>query len=350
MVKQKQDVSSKVMVPVVYRGRPQMPTSPARARKWVASGKATYFWSRGIYCVRLNDKPSADFKQDLAVGVDTGSKREAMTLKSRAHTFLNLLIYARTGVKESVKNRRIMRRGRRRRNTPYRECRSNRSSLKNKGMPPSTKARWKLKTRILKWLTRLYPITHAVVEDIAATTKKGSRKWNSSFSPLEVGKNWFYRVLKKKFILITKKGFETSELRKKLGLPKLKKKLENNFYAHNVDSFVLARTAVKGKKKPDNTRTYVLQPLEYRRRSLHLQQPAKSGVRRSHGGTRSCGMNRGSLVVHTKYGLSILGGEMNGKVSLHDIVSNKRLCQNANPEDLTVLTNLKWRLCDSSYA
>jgi hypothetical protein len=42
----------------------------------------------------------------------------------------------------------------------------------------------------------MFPITMFVVEDIATATK-GQRKWDASFSPLEVGKTWFYEELRK---------------------------------------------------------------------------------------------------------------------------------------------------------
>lgn len=48
-----------MLVPVVDRDqKPLMPTTPARARRWIKSGKATPFWKRGVFCVRLNVEPS----------------------------------------------------------------------------------------------------------------------------------------------------------------------------------------------------------------------------------------------------------------------------------------------------
>lgn len=47
-----------MFVPVVDSdGRPLMPTIPSRARRWIRSGKATPFWKRGLFCVRLNVAP-----------------------------------------------------------------------------------------------------------------------------------------------------------------------------------------------------------------------------------------------------------------------------------------------------
>ena len=49
-----------MFVPVMdSQGKPLMPTTPARARKWLKSSKATAFWKGGLFCVRLNVEPSA---------------------------------------------------------------------------------------------------------------------------------------------------------------------------------------------------------------------------------------------------------------------------------------------------
>ena len=90
-----------------------MPTAPARARRWVKMGKATPFWKGGIWCVRLNQEPSARSIQAIAVGIDPGSKKEALVVKSAAHTYLNIQADAVTWVKDAMETRRTMRRARR---------------------------------------------------------------------------------------------------------------------------------------------------------------------------------------------------------------------------------------------
>ncbi len=103
-----------------------MPCSEKRARKMVESGKATPFWKRGIFLIRLNREPSARNIQNIAVGIDPGSKREGFTVKSEAHTLLNIQAVAVSHVKGRVETRRTLRRTRRQRKTPYRACRLNR--------------------------------------------------------------------------------------------------------------------------------------------------------------------------------------------------------------------------------
>lgn len=116
-----------MFVPVVDQNhQPLMPTSPDRARNWIKSGKATPFWSRGVFCVRLNVEPSGRKTQDIAVGIDPGSKREGFTVKSESHTYLNVLADAVTWVKKKVETRGNARRARRQRKTPCRANRKNR--------------------------------------------------------------------------------------------------------------------------------------------------------------------------------------------------------------------------------
>jgi RRXRR protein len=91
-----------MFVPVIdQHQQPLMPTTPARARRWIKSGKATAFWKGGLFCIRLNAEPSAREIQPLAVGIDPGSKREGYSVLSAAHTYLNIQADARDGVKEA---------------------------------------------------------------------------------------------------------------------------------------------------------------------------------------------------------------------------------------------------------
>src|SRR5258707_6039344 len=95
---------SDIVVPVVdAEHHPLMPTTPARARRWIKGGKATAFWKGGLFCVRLNLEPSSRQVQRVSVGMDPGSKKEALVVASAAHSFLNLHVDAREGVKRAAK-------------------------------------------------------------------------------------------------------------------------------------------------------------------------------------------------------------------------------------------------------
>ena len=333
-----------VFVPVVdLENNPLMPTTSSRARRWILSRKATPFYKKGIYCVRLNVTPSDNQKQAIAVGIDPGSKREAYTIKSESHTYLNILTETPDWVKDAMEQRRNMRRARRFRKTRYREARFN--NRKAKALAPSTKARWQFKLNMCRMIAKLFPVTYYVVEDIKAKTRKGSKKWNRSFSPLEVGKHWFYYRLYDMGTLILKEGWETKELRDSAGLRKSSAKLADKFECHNVDSWVLANSCVGGHIVPDNVRLIKYVPLRFHRRQLYALQFSKGGVRREYGSTRSMGLKRGSLVQHAKYGLVYVGGNSKGRVSVHSLEDGKRLSQKVKVEELRFRSYLSYRSC-----
>jgi hypothetical protein len=287
----------------------------------------------------LNQEPSARHIQPIVVGVDPGSKKEALVVKSTARTYLNLQADAVTWVKEAVQTRHQLRRARRSRKTPCRPPRCNRA---RGSLPPSTKARWQGKLRLCRWLAQLFPISSFVVEDIKAATKS-KRRWDVRFSPLEIGKCWFYEVLRQLAPVETKQGWETKQLRDTLGLSKSHNKLAETFSAHCVDAWALAWATVGGETIPDNTRLLCVTPLRWHRRQLHRLQPDRGGIRPPYGATRSLGFTRGTLVQHPKYGLVYVGGTWQGRLSLHALSDGKRLCQNAKPTDCRPRVVLRWR-------
>jgi hypothetical protein len=190
---------------------------------------------------------------------------------------------------------------------------------------------------VCRWLARVYPIARFVVEDIQAGTRPGARGWNGTFSPLEVGKQWFYAQLVKIGRIETRAGYETAEMRDWLGLNKHPNKTSEKFEAHCVDSWVLARSWTGGHEAPDNREILFVTPLRFHRRQLHRLEPAKGGVRSPYGGTRSLGFKRGSLVKHPKWGLAYVGGTSGDRISLHSVRTGSRLCQNARPADCKLL-------------
>lgn len=330
-------------VPVVSaNGTPLMPCKPAKARKLLRDGKAIKKWSKlGIFYLRLNFNPANPTTQPLVVGVDPGSKFEGFSVVGTQDTVLNSMSEAVTWVKKAVQVRREMRRARRHRNTRCRPCGFN--NRQQNRTPPSTKARWDVKLRIVQQLKKIIPISVAVVEDVKARAKKGQRRWNKNFSPIEAGKQYFYTELRRIGLGVkTKRGSETQQLRGTYGLRKLCSKSKPVFETHCVDAWVLAASEA-GAKQPTTRSLHYLAPIRFHRRQLHKLQPSVGGKRRREGGTISLGIKRGTLVKHAKYGLCYVGGNMKGKLSLHALTTGERLTQTAKKTDLKLLTRIAFR-------
>ena len=339
----KGETYSHLYIPVVDRNQKQlMPTTPSRARRWIKSKEATPFWKKGVFCVRLNRDPSADIRQPIVTGIDPGSKKEGFTVKSAAHTYLNIQADAIQHVKKAMEVKKMMRHARRQRKTPCRIRKSNR--INYDCIPPSTKARWQLKLRISAWLCKLFPITDFIVEDIKAKTK-GKKKWDQIFSPLEIGKHWFYEELRKLGCVYLKEGWETKQLRDAAGLKKTSHKLSEVFEAHCVDSWVLANDLVGGHTLPDNKRILFIAPIILHRRQLYFLNILKGGIRKPYGGTRSLGFKRGSLIkcLTSKYKYAYVGGSSDGFISIHSVVDGKRLNQKTKPQNIEFKTYNTWK-------
>jgi len=333
-------------VPVLDTNRvPLMPTTQKRARILLNSGKASAYWNKlGMFCIILKREVLPN-NQLLVAGCDPGSSFEGWSVVGTRDTVLNGMSEATTHVKKAVEQRRTMRRARRHRNCRRRPSRFQ-NRLRNKNtLPPSTHARWNAKLRIIKILQKCLPITVVVVEDVAARTWKGKGVWkhNTNFSAIEQGKLWFYRNITDNGLeLHTCKGHETKDLRNQFKLGKTRQKDKRTFVSHAVDAWVLA-ASISGAKYPTSKDLVYWSPIRLHRRQLQRLEPQKGGKRPDYGGTRSLGISRGVLVCHKKFGLTYIGGNSNGKVSLHNYRGGKRLTQSANPKDLTILTRIAWR-------
>ena len=332
-----------MLVPVKSKdGQQLMPMHASRARKLIQRGAATPYFNNGIFCIRLNKEPSDRDTQDIAVGVDPGSKKEGFTVKSEKHTYLNVQADAHNKVGKKIAKRRELRRSRRSRKCPNRKNRMNRLANKQR-IPAGTRGRWNWKLHILDWLSNLYPITQVCVEDIKARTKKHQKKWNQSFSPLEVGKEWFYSEIRKKWELLTLQGHETKDIRDSLGLKKSSNKTAEVFEAHCVDSWCLAYHVVGGNPYVDNADIFCISPISIQRRNLHRELPRKGGKRPRYGGTRCLGYTKGTLVKHIKHGLAVICGHQKDGVSLQPVEGGKRLTLSAKVSDCKILKRLNFR-------
>jgi hypothetical protein len=80
-----------------------------------------------------------------------------------------------------------------------------------------------------------------------------------------------------------------------------------------------------------------------------MLQFSKGGARRINGGTVSLGIPKGT-VVKTKYKkkkiLCYIGGNMDGKLSIHDLKIGKRISQNIDKEKIEIYRGwiAKWKV------
>jgi len=325
-------------VPIVDGNHhPLLPCKPSRARKLIESGKATPFYKKSFFAIRINKVIENPTKKRIAIAIDPGSKRTGITVATETDVVLNVQCNTPDWVKKKVENRRDHRIDRRYRKAPHRKCRSNR---KIGCIPPSTKARWQAHLRIINVLRKILPITDIVIEDIKATTKKSARTWNKSFSPLEVGKQWFESEIQKLNLNLNKfKGFDTYNHRNIRGFKKTSNKLSEKWEAHCVDSHCLIEMLFNSYLEPVK-KISVLRFLRWNRRELY-KGLGKGGKRRLYGSTRSMGLNRGTLVKHKKYGLTYVGGTSNNRISLHNFIG-LRIAKTAKHTDCKILTNMSW--------
>jgi hypothetical protein len=199
---------------------------------------------------------------------------------------------------------------------------------------------------VIMQLLTVLPLTDVVVEDVQAPMRKGQGgKWNGSFSPVQVGKEHLYRLVREMGLqLHLQEGWQTKELREQYALKKTKSKSKQSFESHAVDAWVMA-AALSGAKKPTCTRLWYLVPAVLHRRQLHRLQASKGGKRKLYGSTRALGLKRGTVIKHPKYGVCTVGGfdRQRLTVSLHAYRTNKRLTQGAKVETCQTLTWVAFR-------
>ncbi len=333
-------------VPVVNPDNsPAMPCKASRARRMVRDGKAVSKRNKlGIYYIQLVDEPSGRETQSISAGVDPGKYYSGIGLQSKIFTlFTAHLFLPFETVKKRMEQRRMMRRTRRGRRInrdlafslrAHRQKRfSNRRSNK---LAPSIKASRLLEIRVITELAKIYPISSIFYEYVKAKTVKGC-----SFSPVQVGQKWAIEQLSEIAPVITKFGWQTSNLRKHLGLPKQKlNKKEAIPATHAVDGITLAASQFidylpfensegrghcwLGKIKITNAPFFVIRRPPVSRRQLHLMIPAKGGVRRKYGGTTTRhGVRKGDYVEGVKAGIQYQGwcsGDTAKQISISNAV------------------------------
>ena len=234
-----------IRVPVIYKDQPLMPMKASRVNKFIKEkkGKICYDRKLNIHYLKLLVLPSGFNLQDITIGIDPGSCFDGFSVVSDTTHHVNIELVQRakkgkTAIK-FFKERQAMNRRTRRNRLRHRPVRfDNRSSKK---LTPTIKANVDFRKWLVTKLMGIYPLCHAVVEDVKFNH---SRYWlGASFSLAEQGKTEFYSFLESVGLkLELYDGFNTKHLRiSAFGKdPKVKDKGDKSFEAHCVDSYVLA--------------------------------------------------------------------------------------------------------------
>lgn len=348
-------------VPVVSaEGKPLMPTKPSKARKLVRDGKAVGKWNKlNQYYIQIKFTPSGEETQPISCGIDPGKHYGSVGIQSSKVTlFTSHIFLPFETVKKRMEQRALMRRNRRgrriNRKLPY-ELRAHRqkrfSNRKQGKLPPSIRANCQLLLRVTTELAKIYPISSIVYEyckaDVDLTSGRKRARSGKGLSPVMVGQKWILEQLSSIAPVTKKLGWQTTNLRKHLGLEKQKhSKGDVTPATHAVDGITLASFSFidylpfensegrghcwKGNVAITEAPFFVIRRPPISRRQLHLMVFARGGVRRKYGGTVTRhGIRKGDLVVTERKNIEYIGwcsGDTKTQVSVSD--SNwKRLGQ-----------------------
>jgi hypothetical protein len=344
-------------IPVVDKNhQPLMPTTQARARKWIESGKAIKRWSDiGQFYVQLVVEPSGWDLQPIVIGIDPGKLYSGIGVQSAKSTLYTAhLILSFKTVRERMDNRRLMRRGRRGRRINRKIAFSKRahrqvrfSNRRQSKLAPSIRANRQLEIRTASELCKIYPVVEIRFEyvkaDVDLTSGRKKARSGKGFSAVMVGQKWAIEQLEKLVPVVAIFGYQTAITRTHLGLTKNKiDKSKAEFNTHAVDGVAIASSYFVEYRKYHQVgldggdwfgevgltkaNFFVIKRPPFSRRQLHLMVPAKGGIRRKYGGsiTRH-GLRKGDLVNSPK-GIGYVSGDTEKQVSVSD-ATWKRLGQ-----------------------
>lgn len=149
-------------VAVVSRtGVPLMPTSPYRARKLLASGKAEKY-GYDPFTIRLTERETGD-TQPVELCMDTGYIHIGVSVKSEKHEYLALQIDTLTDEKKKHEKCREKRRNRRSRKR-YRKPRFDNRKRDKGWLAPSLEHKKEIHVRAAERICRVVPVTDITME------------------------------------------------------------------------------------------------------------------------------------------------------------------------------------------
>lgn len=153
-------------------GRPLMPCKASKARKLLKLNKAKVKKITPFTIQLVN--PSSCYKQDVTLGVDTGSKHIGISATTYSQELFACELTLRDDIVDNLSKRRMLRRSRRNRKTRYRKARfNNRANARTEGrLMPSAKQRLNSHIQLILKISKILPITKIVVETASFDIQK----------------------------------------------------------------------------------------------------------------------------------------------------------------------------------
>lgn len=343
-------MSQVTRVPVISaEGKPLMPTTPARARKWIHSGKARPLRNDlGVFYVQLVGEPSGYEMQAVVVGTDRGKCFTGIAIVTKLATIaiFHLALPGfykskkdkknqskkdkldRQSVRGKMAKRAELRRSRRanriNRSQPFklRNHREKRFSNRNQSkLPPSIRSNRQMEIRVLAQLANILPISEIRDEDCGGDTKLNGK----GISPVTVGQEWFRGIASSIAPVINLDSRTTGNYRDRLGLVKDRSdKSKQTVETHGNDAIAIAASHFIQYQPFHTANTYghewvgecnitpapfiVLTRPKLFRRKLHQEQYQKGGILKRQGGTITpFGFRSGDLVRSTYKGEIVQG-------------------------------------------
>ncbi len=152
-----------MLVYVINRhGKPLMPCKPQKARKLLKEQKAKVV-KRTPFTIQLL-YGSSGYKQDVTLGVDTGSKTTGVSATTENKEVFSAEVKLRTDIVDLLSTRRTLRRSRRSRKTRYRQPRFLNRKKPEGWVAPSVQNKIDTHIKVVKMVHAILPITKVVVE------------------------------------------------------------------------------------------------------------------------------------------------------------------------------------------
>jgi hypothetical protein len=373
-------------VPVVGADeKPRMPTTPARARKWIKIGKAVPKRNKlGVFYVRLTQDSGND-TQPIIAGVDRGKCFTGVAFQSQLATIaiFHLCLPGfykskrttkdRQSVTGKIAKRHELRRSRRARRIDrslpfklrnHRQKRfSNRISSK---LSPSIRSNRQMELRVISEMALILPIHQIRDEDCGGNTKRNGR----GISPVTVGQEWFRSQAALIAPVVNVDSLTTGNYRERLGLVKERKnKSKQVVETHGNDAIALAASFFLryeafvtknthghewvGDCNVTNALFAVVAKPKLFRRKLHQEQYQKGGALKRQGGTITpFGFRSGDYVKASRKGVVVKGwiGGFTDTVSTKNVSiydHNWSRIGQFNPANVSIISRSS-RLCIAS--